>query len=46
MTGGAATRKQTEQAMGNKAVSNVPPQSLLQFLPWLPLMIDCNLSVK
>lgn len=33
-------RKQAEQALGSKPVSNVPPRPLLQFLPRLPFVKD------
>lgn len=48
-------RKVTTQARRSKPVSNIPPWSLsqlllpdswLEFLPWLPLLTDCNLWVK
>lgn len=33
--------KQIEQALGNKPVSSISPRSLLQFLPWVPVLGSC-----
>lgn len=38
-------RKQAEQAMAIEPVTSIPPWLLLSFLPWLPIVMDCELEV-
>lgn len=40
---GAGLHKKAEHTMVSKPVSLIPPRSLLEFLPWLPSRMDCNL---
>lgn len=35
--------KQTEQTMKSKPVTSIPSRLFLQFLPCLPLIMDCKL---
>jgi hypothetical protein len=39
-------RKQIKQATESKPVSDIPRWPLLKFLPWLPLVMEWNLSAK